>query len=61
MGEEPDLLLPVLMAAHLIGPTADLDRDDNEERTVRAITGFFSLPELEMPPPGLVPGTSRVT
>lgn len=28
---------------------ADLDRDDNEERAVEAITGFFSLPELEMP------------
>ncbi|MFJ8978692.1 hypothetical protein [Streptomyces sp. NPDC102282] len=49
VGEEPDLLLPVLMAASLVGPTADLERDDNEERTVQAITGFLSLPELEMP------------
>ncbi|MFD7033605.1 DUF6461 domain-containing protein [Streptomyces sp. NPDC059917] len=48
-GEEPDLLLPVLMAANLIGPKADLYRDDNEERTVKAIAGFFSLPELETP------------
>lgn len=48
VGEEPDLLLPALTAANLIDP-ADLDRDDNEERTVEAITGFFSLPELEMP------------
>lgn len=36
------------MAANLIDP-ADLGRDDNEERIVEAITGFFSLPELEMP------------
>ncbi|MGW1553332.1 DUF6461 domain-containing protein [Streptomyces sp. NPDC002346] len=49
VGEDPDLLLPVLTAGNLIGPQADLDRDDNEERTVQAITGFFSLPELEMP------------
>ncbi|MFF3017222.1 hypothetical protein [Streptomyces sp. NPDC057939] len=49
VGEEPDLLQPVLMAANLIGPMSDLDRDDNEERTVQAIAGFFSLPELEMP------------
>ncbi|MER5907453.1 hypothetical protein ABT150_46635 [Streptomyces mirabilis] len=48
-GEEPDLLLPALTAANLIGSQADLDRDDNEERIVEAITGFFSLPELEMP------------
>ncbi|MEV6683075.1 hypothetical protein AB0N09_40395, partial [Streptomyces erythrochromogenes] len=32
-----------------IGPKADLYRDDNEERTVQAIAGFFSLPELETP------------
>ncbi|MET8103577.1 hypothetical protein ABZU94_02455 [Streptomyces mirabilis] len=48
-GEVPDLLLPVLTAANLIGSQADLDRDDNEERIVEAITAFFSLPELEMP------------
>ncbi|MFD8258441.1 hypothetical protein ACFV19_05710 [Streptomyces griseoluteus] len=48
-GEEPDLLLPALTAANLIGPQADLDSADNEERIVEAITGFFSLPELEMP------------
>ncbi|MFF9396176.1 hypothetical protein [Streptomyces griseoluteus] len=47
-GEEPALLLPTLRAANLIDP-ADLDRDDNEERIVEAISGFFSLPELEMP------------
>ncbi|MGW2477467.1 hypothetical protein [Streptomyces sp. NPDC001665] len=49
VGEEPDLLLPTLTAARLTGPVADLDRDDDEERTVRAITGFFSLPELQLP------------
>ncbi|MEU0438161.1 hypothetical protein ABZ153_42640 [Streptomyces sp. NPDC006290] len=47
-GEEPDLLLPTLTAAHLARP-ADLDRDDNEERIVGAVTGFLALPELEMP------------
>ncbi|MFC8535758.1 DUF6461 domain-containing protein [Streptomyces sp. NPDC057249] len=49
VGEEPDLLLPALTAARLVGTAADLDRGDDEERTVRAITGFFSLPELDMP------------
>ncbi|MFI1170131.1 hypothetical protein [Streptomyces melanogenes] len=48
-GEEPDLLLPALTAANLTGPHADLDRDGHEERTVEAITGFFSLPDLQMP------------
>ncbi|WP_327292986.1 hypothetical protein [Streptomyces sp. NBC_01198] len=48
-GEEPDLLRPALTVANLIGPQADLDRDDNEGRIVEATTGFFSLPELEMP------------
>ncbi|MCT9008776.1 hypothetical protein ACWGKW_17945 [Streptomyces sp. NPDC054766] len=47
-GEEPDLLLPALTAARLIRP-ADLGRDDDEERIVETITGFLSLPELEMP------------
>lgn len=48
-GDEPDLLLPALTAANLIGPEADLDRDDDEERIAEAISGFFSLPELVMP------------
>ncbi|MEU4346203.1 hypothetical protein [Streptomyces sp. NPDC023838] len=48
-GEEPDLLLPALTAANLTGPRADLDRHDNEERIVEAITRFFPLPELHMP------------
>ncbi|MFI6359801.1 DUF6461 domain-containing protein [Streptomyces sp. NPDC050743] len=48
-GEEPDLLLPVLTAANLVGPQADLDGGDIEERIVEAITDFFSLPELEIP------------
>ncbi|MFF7191935.1 hypothetical protein ACFZAR_43980 [Streptomyces sp. NPDC008222] len=48
VGEEPDLLLSDLTAANLIGPQADLDRDDNEERIVEAISGYFSLPELEV-------------
>jgi hypothetical protein len=49
VGEEPDLLVPALTAANVLGPHAELDRDDNEERIARAITGFFSLPELELP------------
>lgn len=48
-GKEPDLLLPALTAARLTGPTAEVDREDDEERTVRAVSGFFSLPELELP------------
>jgi hypothetical protein len=48
-GEEPDLLLPALTAANLVGPHAELDTDDDEERIARAIAGFFSLPDLEMP------------
>lgn len=48
-GEEPDLLLPALTAARPTGPAADHDREDDEERTVRAVSGFFSFPELEMP------------
>ncbi|MEV5604725.1 hypothetical protein AB0L33_25125 [Streptomyces sp. NPDC052299] len=48
-GQEPDLLLPALTAAQLTGPTAEVDREDDEERTVRAISEFFSLPELELP------------
>jgi hypothetical protein len=49
VGEEPDLLVPALTAANLIGPRAELDRDDDEERIAQAIATFFSLPELEMP------------
>ena len=49
LGEEPDLLSPALTAANLIGPHAELDSGDSEERIVQAIAGFFSLPELEMP------------
>lgn len=48
VGENPDLLLTDLTAARLTGPQADLNGDDSEERTVQAIAGFFSLPELEM-------------
>ncbi|MFE1290267.1 hypothetical protein [Streptomyces sp. NPDC058751] len=55
-GEEPDLLLPALTAANLMGPGADLGRGDVEERIVEAISGFFSLPELEMPSPRALGG-----
>ncbi|WP_424866894.1 hypothetical protein [Streptomyces sp. SAI-229] len=48
-GEEPDFLLPALTEAHLVGPTADLDRENAEERAVEAITRFLSLPDLELP------------
>lgn len=48
-GREPDLLLPGLTAANLVGPQAELDGGDIEERIVETITGFFSLPELAMP------------
>ncbi|MFD8965902.1 hypothetical protein ACFV0C_13025 [Streptomyces sp. NPDC059568] len=56
VGEEPDLLLPAFTAANLVGPHAELDREEDheerygyEERIVQAITGFLSLPELERP------------
>ncbi|MFI5754409.1 hypothetical protein [Streptomyces sp. NPDC051569] len=49
MGQEPDLLLPALTAAKLVGPLAEHGGEDFEERIVRAITGFLSLPELELP------------
>ncbi len=45
VGEEPDLLLPALTAANLIGPQTELDSHGYEERLVQAIAGFFSLPE----------------
>jgi len=45
VGEQPDLLAPALTAARLIGPHAELDPYDNEERTVQAISAFFSLPD----------------
>lgn len=49
VGEEPDLLLPALTEANLVGPLAEHGREDFEERIVQAITGFLSLPELELP------------
>ncbi|MEV5998235.1 hypothetical protein AB0M25_02690 [Streptomyces griseomycini] len=49
VGEEPDFLLPALTEAHLVGPAADLDRKNVEERAVEAITRFLSLPDLELP------------
>ncbi|MGH1554582.1 hypothetical protein ACRAWF_29590 [Streptomyces sp. L7] len=45
VGDQPDLPAPALTAARLIGPHAEYDREDREERTVRAISGFFSLPD----------------
>ncbi|MDV9176562.1 hypothetical protein R6V09_41355 [Streptomyces sp. W16] len=45
VGEQPGLLAPALTAARLIGPHAELDPYDNEERTVQAISAFFSLPD----------------
>ncbi|WP_427921421.1 hypothetical protein [Streptomyces sp. cg40] len=45
VGDHPDLLSPALTAARLIGPRAEYDREDREERTVRAISSFFSLPD----------------
>lgn len=48
-GEEPDLLTPALTAARLTGPHAELDGDDDEERIMAAVAGFFSLPDLDMP------------
>jgi hypothetical protein len=52
-GEEPDLLLSALTAANVVGPHAELGGDDDEERIVRAIADFFSLPELDMPEPDM--------
>ncbi|MEU3899490.1 hypothetical protein [Streptomyces sp. NPDC045251] len=54
-GEEPDLLLPALTDARLVGPAADLGGSDVEVRTARAVTDFFGLPDLaydEMAAPG---------
>ncbi|WP_420311318.1 hypothetical protein ACOB87_22525 [Streptomyces sp. YS-B37] len=48
IGAEPELLAPALTAARLMGPDADLDREDNEERQVRVISDFFDLPELDL-------------
>ncbi|MFE0629466.1 DUF6461 domain-containing protein [Streptomyces sp. NPDC058864] len=47
-GDEPDLLLPALAAAKLVDPDADFGSDDDEERIMRAIAGFFALPDLDM-------------
>ncbi|MEV0480400.1 hypothetical protein AB0I69_07240 [Streptomyces sp. NPDC050508] len=49
VGDEPDLLASALTAARLIGPHAELDRDDQEERIARVISDFFALPDLELP------------
>ncbi|WP_405705244.1 hypothetical protein [Streptomyces sp. NBC_00069] len=49
VGEEPDLLLPALEAANLVGPLAQHGAEDFEERIVQAITGCLSLPELDQP------------
>ncbi|MGX9888861.1 hypothetical protein [Streptomyces sp. NPDC002276] len=45
VGDHPDLLSPALTAARLIGPHAEYDREDREERTVETISAFFSLPD----------------
>ncbi|WP_200812073.1 hypothetical protein [Streptomyces sp. 3213.3] len=45
VGDHPDLLSPALTAARLIGPHAEYDQEDRAERTVRAISAFFSLPD----------------
>ncbi|WP_262059359.1 hypothetical protein [Streptomyces sp. STR69] len=45
VGSHPDLLAPALTAARLIGPHAEIDLHDDEERMVRAISAFFSLPD----------------
>ncbi|MGQ4478554.1 hypothetical protein [Streptomyces sp. SAS_276] len=47
-GAEPGLLAPALTAAGLIGPDAEIDLGDDEERQVRAISDFFGLPELDL-------------
>ncbi|MER5445742.1 hypothetical protein ABT065_08895 [Streptomyces sp. NPDC002764] len=49
VGDEPELLLPALEAAKLIGAQAQPDGDYREERIVETIAGFLGLPELEMP------------
>ncbi|MFF4348869.1 hypothetical protein [Streptomyces sp. NPDC001530] len=49
VGRDLDLLLPALTAANLAGPLAKPGREDREEQIVQAITGFLSLPELELP------------
>ncbi|MFE5862324.1 hypothetical protein ACFQ77_17495 [Streptomyces virginiae] len=49
VGEDPDVLLPALVAAGLVGPHAQHGTEDFEERIVRAITEALSLPELELP------------
>lgn len=49
VGEEPDMLLPVLVAAGSVGPHARHGAEDFEGRIVRAITEALSLPELELP------------
>ena len=48
VGTEPEPLAPALTAAGLIGPDAEIDLDDDEERQVRAISDFFGLPELDL-------------
>lgn len=47
-GAEPGLLAPALTAAGLIGPDAEIDLGDDEERQVRVISDFFGLPELDL-------------
>lgn len=52
VGERPDLLAPALTAANLIGPQAECGGDD-EIRIARSIAAHFSLPDLDLPDPGL--------